>query len=98
MNEVEQMHMTEISHLLKRAKQEEDTKSTAALRWALFTLSGGRATPWKAIRAKCLECCYGSPKEVRECPCPDCPLYPYRLGRKEYTATQRKERNNVQRP
>lgn len=37
-------------------------------------------TPMKAIRANCLDCCGGSPKEVRLCPSAKCPLYPYRLG------------------
>lgn len=38
-------------------------------------------TPIKAIRAKCLDCCCGSSKEVELCPIPDCSLYPYRFGR-----------------
>jgi len=38
-------------------------------------------TPVKAIRAKCLDCCCGSFKEVKACPCTDCPLYVYRLGK-----------------
>ena len=37
-------------------------------------------TPIKAIRAKCLDCCCGIQSEVRNCPTPDCPLYPYRMG------------------
>lgn len=37
-------------------------------------------TPMKAIRAKCLDCCCGSPSEVRLCPSEKCPLYPYRSG------------------
>lgn len=37
-------------------------------------------TPIKAIRAKCLDCCCGQPKEVRLCTVPDCPLYEYRMG------------------
>ena len=37
-------------------------------------------TPIKAIRAKCLECCCGSAKEVRNCPVISCDLYPYRMG------------------
>lgn len=37
-------------------------------------------TPIKAIRAKCLDCCGGSAKEVRGCSAPHCPLFPYRLG------------------
>ena len=31
-------------------------------------------TPVKAIRAKCLDCCCDSMKEVRECPIVKCPL------------------------
>ena len=37
-------------------------------------------TALKAIRAKCLDCCCGSSDEVKKCPIPDCPLYPYRDG------------------
>ena len=40
-----------------------------------------RLTPVKAIRAKCLDCCCGQPKEVRLCVIPDCPLYNYRFGK-----------------
>jgi len=39
-------------------------------------------TPIKAMRKKCLDCCCGSRKEVRECPVVQCPLYPYRFGRR----------------
>lgn len=39
-------------------------------------------TPIKAIRAKCIDCSGGVPKEVRECPIEDCPIYPYRMGRR----------------
>lgn len=35
---------------------------------------------FKAIRAKCLDCCCGSSNEVEKCPADDCPLYPYRFG------------------
>lgn len=34
----------------------------------------------KAIRAYCLECSGGSPKEVRECSVKRCELYPFRMG------------------
>lgn len=37
-------------------------------------------TPVKSIRAKCLDCCCGQAVEVRQCPCMDCSLWPYRLG------------------
>lgn len=39
-------------------------------------------TPMRAIRAKCIDCCCGQKNEVRLCPCTDCPLYPYRMGRR----------------
>ena len=39
-------------------------------------------TPLKSIRKKCLDCSCGSRKEVRECPIIQCPLYPYRFGRR----------------
>lgn len=38
-------------------------------------------TKLRAIRAKCLDCSGGSPKETRECVMLDCPLYPYRMGK-----------------
>ena len=44
-------------------------------------------TPVKAIRKKCLDCSCFQPKEVRLCPCVDCPIYPYRMGRRPDKAT-----------
>lgn len=38
-------------------------------------------SPLKAIRKKCLDCCLSSVKEVKLCPCDDCPLYPFRFGK-----------------
>ena len=38
-------------------------------------------TPLKAIRAKCMDCC-GQAKEIRFCNLKNCPLYPYRMGRR----------------
>jgi hypothetical protein len=37
-------------------------------------------TPMKAIRAKCLDC-NSTASEVKLCPCTDCPLWPFRLGK-----------------
>lgn len=37
-------------------------------------------SPLKAIRAKCLDCCCGQTKEVRECTLKTCPLWPFRSG------------------
>ena len=53
------------------------------------------ASPGKAIRAKCLDCCCGSSEEVKRCPCEDCALHPFRFGKnpfrakREYTAEEK---------
>lgn len=39
-------------------------------------------TPIKAIRAKCIDCCCGDKKEVRECSIENCSLHPYRMGKR----------------
>jgi len=39
-------------------------------------------TPIKAIRAKCKDCSAGQVSEVRKCPLKECPLYPYRMGKR----------------
>lgn len=39
-------------------------------------------TPIKSIRLKCLDCCCGQPSEVRLCPAENCPLWPYRMGKR----------------
>jgi len=39
-------------------------------------------TPIQSIRAKCLDCCCGSYKEIRLCPVKNCALYPYRMGKR----------------
>lgn len=39
-------------------------------------------TPVKAIRAKCIDCCCGEKKEIRECNMIECPLWPYRMGKR----------------
>lgn len=47
--------------------------------------SAKKLTPVRAIRLKCLDCCCGQVKEVRQCPITDCPLYGYRFGRRPKT-------------
>ena len=42
----------------------------------------GQLSPLKAMRAYCLDCCCGSAHEVNLCPADNCPLYPYRFGRR----------------
>ncbi len=44
-------------------------------------------TPVKSIRKKCLDCSCGQPKEIRLCPIINCPLYPYRMGRRPSQTT-----------
>lgn len=39
-------------------------------------------TPLKTIRDKCIDCCGGQKKEVRECTVKKCPLHPYRMGKR----------------
>ena len=39
-------------------------------------------TPIKSIRDKCIDCSGGQLKEVRLCPVTNCPLYPYRMGKR----------------
>lgn len=46
-------------------------------------------TPVKAIRAKCLDCCGGQPKEVRLCTAKGCSLYGYRMGHRPQTYTKK---------
>lgn len=40
--------------------------------------------PVKAIRAFCIDCCGGSPNEVKLCTAPNCVLYPFRFGKNPY--------------
>lgn len=40
--------------------------------------------PVKVIRAKCLDCCAGSAKEVDACPAEKCPLWRWRFGKNPY--------------
>ena len=53
-------------------------------------------SPIKAIRAKCIDCSGGNKAEVRKCVIPECPLFPFRMGknpfRKPLTEEQREAR------
>ena len=50
-----------------------------------FIFKGGtktkKLTAMSAIREKCLECSAWSQKEIRECNCSDCALWPFRFGK-----------------
>lgn len=45
------------------------------------TICGPLLTPLKAIKTYCRDCSGESLKDVKECPCTSCPLYPYREGK-----------------
>lgn len=45
-------------------------------------------TPMRAIRAKCLDCSSQQPSEVRKCTITQCPLWPYRLGKRPSTVAR----------
>ena len=65
LNEME-LEDTEINTEVETDTEEENSKAM---------------TPMKAIRAKCLDCCGGQYTEVKQCPCTNCPLYDFRLGK-----------------
>lgn len=44
----------------------------------------GPTNPVKAIRAKCIDCCGGQPREADRCPSEFCPLHPFRFGKNPY--------------
>ena len=47
----------------------------------------------KAIRRKCLDCSAAQSIEVRRCVIPDCPLYPFRFGKRpDIEGVNRKKR------
>jgi len=50
-------------------------------------------TPMKAIRLKCLDCSETS-LEVKLCPIKDCPLWPYRLGKRPTTVRRQEEQKD----
>lgn len=50
-------------------------------------LNNKKITPMKAIRKRCLDCCCYQANEVKLCTCVNCPLYPYRMGKKPKVGT-----------
>ncbi len=46
----------------------------------LTELGHKRMSPLKALRARCIDCCGGSPHEVRLCVAVTCPSWPFRMG------------------
>ncbi len=52
---------------------------------------GQRLTRGQAIHAYCKECMCGQVAEIRKCPCTDCPLYPYRMGKEEKAEAEKSD-------
>lgn len=59
------------NHIVRYAKGMKDSECPAI-----------DLTPIKAIRAKCLDCVGGGWSDVKYCHVIDCPLYPYRMGKR----------------
>lgn len=53
-------------------------------------------TPLKAIRTKCLDCCCFQPLEVRLCTAENCPLFPYRMGKRPSTGNKPINESNTE--
>lgn len=43
-------------------------------------------SPLEALRQRCLDCCAGSPGEVRLCVSVECPAWPFRMGKNPWRA------------
>jgi hypothetical protein len=54
-----------------------------------------RMSPMEAIRAKCLDCCAGSPHEVALCVAMACPSWPFRMGKNPWRAPISEERREA---
>ena len=63
----------------------------------LRALGHERLSPMAAIRAHCLDCCGGSPNEVRACIALRCPSWPYRIGANPWRAPASEERKEAAR-
>ncbi len=48
-------------------------------------------SPTKAIRAMCVYCMNGQPREVAKCTAPQCPLFPFRMGRNPFHGRAKKK-------
>lgn len=72
----------------------DDTRTKLASIWppnAKVASEAGHqpVSPLKAIRAKCLDCCYDQTAEIRKCTAINCALWPFRAGVHPYTQKAR---------
>ena len=54
-------------------------------------------SPLQAIRGRCLDCCAGSPAEVRRCVAADCVSWPFRMGVNPWRAPASEARREASR-
>lgn len=54
-----------------------------------------KSSPLRQVREHCLDCCGGSPKEVKYCALTDCPIWDYRFGCKPKAAIRRLGKNGT---
>jgi hypothetical protein len=52
----------------------------------LLGIGHAAMSPMQAIRARCLDCCAGSPHEVRLCVATSCVSWPFRMGKNPWRA------------
>ena len=52
----------------------------------LEALGFERMSPLRALRLRCIDCCVGSPSEVRACVALTCPAWPFRMGKNPWRA------------
>ena len=50
-----------------------------------------KISPLKAIKEKCMDCCYWQYSEVKNCPATKCPLHPFRLGKNPFIKREMSE-------
>src|SRR5215472_3550002 len=51
-----------------------------------------RTSAQEALRQKCLDCCAGSPNEVRLCVAVACPSWPFRMGKSPWRSVPSDDR------
>ena len=52
----------------------------------LAALGHNQVSPLRALRLRCIDCCGGSPSEVRLCTAVQCSAWPFRMGRNPWRA------------
>ncbi len=52
--------------------------------------------PVKAIRLKCRDCMSDQTSEIRKCPIPTCPLYPFRFGKNPFYGAREKTPEQIE--